>query len=210
MRHLPHFVPLAEASASTATPAVSRGGRPYFLFVGRLVKLKGVHTLIDAFRDYDAADLLIAGDGADADELKRAAADLEHIRFLGHVSPDRLRPLYAGARAVLVPSLAYETFGFVTLEALAQGAPVIATSHGAVGEFVRASGGGITYENRAGLIAALERLRADQALRDRLSVRGHQAFVERWSESPHLEAYFELIREAGALRDARVRARATS
>jgi glycosyltransferase involved in cell wall biosynthesis len=202
MRHLPHFVPLDEAtpSSSTLSPEGARD-RPYFLFVGRLVKLKGVHTLIEAFLSYDKADLVIAGDGADADELTRMAKGLEHVRFLGHVPPDRLRALYAGAQAVLVPSLAYETFGFVTLEALAQGTPVIATSKGAVGELVRSTGGGITYSNQEELVAAMERFRNDPSVRDQLGARGHRMFVEHWSEAPHLDRYFELIREAGALRD---------
>ena len=40
--------------------------RPFFLYAGRLEKLKGVHTLIEAFRLYGEADLLIAGEGSEA------------------------------------------------------------------------------------------------------------------------------------------------
>jgi glycosyltransferase involved in cell wall biosynthesis len=68
MHHLPYFLPLDEAAAPAPAPegeiAQLRAGRPYFLFVGRLVKLKGAQTLIEAFRRYDAADLVIAGDGS--------------------------------------------------------------------------------------------------------------------------------------------------
>ncbi len=198
MRHLPYFLPLEEATAPSAPGPVEgpRPGRPYFLFVGRLVKLKGAQTLIDAFRRYDAADLLIAGDGIYGDELERQAAGLDHVRFLGRVHPEALRALYAGATAVLVPSLVYETFGFITLEALAQRTPVIATELGAVGELARESGGGLTYRGEDELLAAMERLRTEPGLREELGERGHAAYVERWSEEPHLEQYLDAVAEA--------------
>jgi glycosyltransferase involved in cell wall biosynthesis len=198
MRHLPYFLPLDEATAPPPAEPVEgpRPGRPYFLFVGRLVKLKGAQTLIEAFRRYDAADLLLAGDGIYGDELRRQAEGLEHVRFLGRVHPDALRALYAGATAVLVPSLVYETFGFITLEALAQRTPVIATELGAVGELARESGGGLTYRGQEELVAAMERLRTEPGLRDELGERGYAAFVERWSEQPHVERYLDLVTEA--------------
>jgi glycosyltransferase involved in cell wall biosynthesis len=205
IRQLPYFLPLAKATAPAAPGPLEgpRPGRPYFLFVGRLVKLKGVHTLIDAFRRYSAADLLIAGDGVYGEELRQQAAGLDHVRFLGRVHPDRLRGLYAGATAVLVPSLVYETFGFITLEALAQRTPVIATTLGAVGELAEASGGGITYRTQDEMLAAMERIRTTPGLREELAQRGYAAFVERWSEEPHINAYMDAIEEARTRRAAR-------
>ena len=198
MRQLPYFLPFARATAPPPEGPVEgpRPGRPYFLFVGRLVRLKGAHTLIDAFRRYTSADLLIAGDGVYGGELRQQAAGLDHIRFLGRVHPDRLRGLYAGALAVLVPSLVYETFGFITLEALAQRTPAIATTLGAVGELADASGGGLTYRNEEELVAAMERLRGNPQLRKELGERGYRAYVERWSEEPHVNAYMDAIADA--------------
>jgi glycosyltransferase involved in cell wall biosynthesis len=200
MRHLPYFLPLDDRQEALVRPTAARPGRPYFLFVGRLVKLKGVQTLIEAFRRYDAADLLIAGDGVYGGTLREQAAALEHVRFLGRVHPDELKGLYAGATAVLVPSLVYETFGFITLEALAQRTPVIATELGAVGELARESGGGLTYKGEEELVEAMERLRTEPGLREQLGERGHAAFVERWSPEPHLDSYLGLIEQAGARR----------
>jgi glycosyltransferase involved in cell wall biosynthesis len=205
MRHLPYFLPLDESQEGAARPSPARPERPYFLFVGRLVKLKGVQTLIEAFRRYDAADLLIAGDGVYGDTLREQAAGLEHVRFLGRVHPDQLKGLYAGATAVLVPSLVYETFGFITLEALAQRTPVIATELGAVGELARESGGGLTYTGEDQLVEAMERLRTEPGLREQLGERGHAAFVERWSPEPHVQRYLDAIAEARERKDGVVR-----
>jgi len=161
------------------------------------------HTTAHVFRHYDTADLVIAGDGPLETELRRQAAGLEHVRFLGRVHPDALRALYADAVAVLVPSLAYETFGLIALEAFRQRTPVIGRDLGAVGEILGESGGGIAYETESELIEAMDRLRTDCAQRDELGGLGHAAFVARWSEEPHLEAYFDAIDEARNLQPTR-------
>jgi glycosyltransferase involved in cell wall biosynthesis len=200
MRRLPNFLPVAEVVPARSA-AVPR--RPYFLFVGRLVKLKGVQTLIETFRRYDGADLLIAGDGVYEQELRTQAAGLDHVQFLGRVGREELGELYANAIALLVPSLAYETFGVVALEAFAQATPVIAREHGAVPELVHESGGGFTYRTEGDLLEAMEALRQDPARRRELGERGYRGYVERWSEEPHVRAYFAAIDEARELRAGR-------
>ena len=204
MKRVPYFLP-----PSAGTPAAEErtepenDGRPYFLFVGRLVKIKGAQTLIEAFRTYDKADLLIAGDGVYERELREQAAGLDHVRFLGRVDRDRLRSLYAGASAALVSSLVFETFGLVALEAFAQRTPVIARDHGAVPELITESGGGFTYSSERELVEAMEALRRDPELRRELGERGYRGYLEHWSEEPHLRTYFEAIEEARELREGR-------
>ena len=103
-----------------------------------------------------------------------------------------------------MPSLVYETFGFITLESLAQRTPVVATELGAVGELARDSGGGLTYGSEDELVGALERLLSEPGLREELGERGHAAFLERWSEKPHSSATCRLIADARARRSAGV------
>jgi glycosyltransferase involved in cell wall biosynthesis len=198
MRRLPPFVPTTE-SAALSTTARRNGSRPYFLYVGRLEKLKGVQTLIDRFRTYRAADLVIAGDGDYVDELRRRAAGLDNVQFLGPVYGEELRTIYARALALIVPSIAYEAFGIVTLEAFAQGTPVIVRDLGATPEPVRESGGGFVYRTDEELGNAMESLRADPNLRAQLGARGQKAWREKWSEDAHVDAYFAAIEEARAL-----------
>ena len=193
MRHLPHFLPVRETAVAGE---VRSPGRPYFLFVGRLERLKGVDRLVELFRSYDAADLLIAGDGDQEGDLRRRAAGLRHVRFLGRVHPAELPALYAGAVALVVPSLGYEVFGLVLLEAFAQGTPAIVHDIGALPEVIGDSGGGFTYRTEEELLEAMERLRLDEALRADLGERGRAAWLERWSEEPHVALYLAAIEEA--------------
>ncbi|MGH2460604.1 MAG: glycosyltransferase family 4 protein [Chloroflexota bacterium] len=208
MRYLPHFLPVADLddAANSVEPGPPTTGRPYFLFVGRLTRLKGVQTLLDVFRQFDAADLLVAGHGDHADELRRQAADLPHVRFLGHRHPDELRRLYAGATALIVPSSGYEVFGLVVLEAFAQRTPVIVRDLGALPEPVRESGAGFTYQTADELLAAMRALTANPRLRQELGERGYRAHRDHWSDDAHLDGYFDAIREAGERRRSRLAA----
>jgi glycosyltransferase involved in cell wall biosynthesis len=197
MAHLPYFLPQQEA----VEPAGAE--RPYFLVVGRLERLKGVQTLIELFRGYDAADLVVAGEGTYGEELRRQASGLPHVRFLGSVPFYELQALYAGATALLVPSIGYETFGIVTLEAFAQRTPAIVRDLGALPEAVTDSGGGFTYRTDAELLEAMEALRTKPELRAELGELGYRGYLDHWSEEPHLRRYFDVIAEA---REARLAA----
>jgi glycosyltransferase involved in cell wall biosynthesis len=196
MRLLPQFVPLGEVSDEHAPDSTER---PYFLFVGRLERLKGVQVLLDVFSTFRDADLVVAGEGTFGAELRRRAAGLDHVRFLGHVDAPRLASLYAGATALLIPSIGYETFGMVGVEAMARGTPVIVNDLGALPELVEASGGGLVYRAPAELVSAMRQLLGDAELRERLGGRGRAAWRELWSDAPHVEGYLAAVAEARAL-----------
>jgi glycosyltransferase involved in cell wall biosynthesis len=195
VRRLPHFVPAFDGGTASANGT----GRPYFLYAGRLEKLKGVQTLIERFRARDDADLVIAGDGGYVGELRRLARGLGNVRFLGNVHPQALAGLYANAVALLVPSIGYEAFGLVVLEAFAQRTPVIVRDLGALPEPVLESGGGFVYRTDAELEEAMARLLAKPELRAELGARGHAAWAEWWTEQQHVDGYFAAIEEARSL-----------
>ena len=88
---------------------------------------------------------------------------------------------------MLVPSLVYETFGLIALEAFAQRTPVIVRDLGAPPEVVADSGGGFTYRTQDELVEAMERLRTIPPLRAELGSRGYEAWRRLWSEDAHLE-----------------------
>ena len=204
---IPYFVPRPEVDLQNdprndkySQGEVSPHPRPYFLFVGRLEKLKGVQNLIQTFRSYDKADLLIAGDGSYETELREQAQGLEHVKFLGRVQYDDLQKLYRNAIAQLFSSIGYETLGIVLLEAFLQNTPVIVNNLGAPVEIVEKSGGGLIYENEAELVDAMERLRTDQGLRARLGESGRDAYYRYWTPEAYMHKYFGLIDSLAAER----------
>ena len=196
IRQMPYFLP--EPAESETTHANDPPERPYFLFVGRLEYIKGVQNLIPAFADRPQYDLLIAGDGEYGDDLKKQAAGVPNIKFLGRLDQARLRELYRGAVALVVPSICYETFGIIIIEAFSLKTPVIVNDLGALPEVVEDSGGGIIYRNQDELTAAMAKLAADPALRNDLGMKGYSAFLKFWNEEAHMERYLGMIEEIGS------------
>jgi glycosyltransferase involved in cell wall biosynthesis len=207
MIHLPIFyprpVPLRDAQEAP------NAGRPYFLFAGRLEKIKGVQITIPVFRGLPEVDLLIAGTGDFESELRLMAAGAANIRFLGHVDHTRLQALYRGAIATVVPSLCYETFALIVAESFSAATPVVAYAQSSVEELVRTHGGGLLYRIPDELRAAILELRTNQTLRERLGHEGRVAYETEFAEEAFLSRYVSVTRtlldqkRAGVVADAR-------
>ncbi len=195
MEVLPCFLPEApEHSDSGGGPRPH--SRPYFLFVGRLEQIKGVQDVLPAFRGDGETDFLIAGDGEYREELQARAAGMPRVKFLGRIPSDDLARYYRHAVALIVPSVCFETFGIILLEAFKQSTPVIARRLGPFPEIVTESGGGELFETSEELSAAMDRLHSNPAYRDRLSRAGHEAFRTRWNDRVVVPRYLEIVRVA--------------
>ena len=194
--HLPNFVPAMDGA--TPAPEEHDDGRmpeeEYFLFVGRLEKLKGLQALIPVFR-HRRAKLVIAGIGSYEPRLRQLAEGSVNIQFLGHVAGRQLQALYRLAVAVIVPSICMEIFPLVIIEAFRQKTPAIVRNLGGLPEIIEESGGGFVYDTEEELAAALDRLLADPSCRRELGLRGYRAYQQRWTADAHLEGYFSLICE---------------
>ncbi|MFQ5678562.1 MAG: glycosyltransferase family 4 protein [Gemmatimonadota bacterium] len=209
MKVWPYFLPDdVDESDRRALPkpgAVAPGGvgvravnaRPYFLFVGRLERIKGLHDVLPVFRNLAGADLLVAGTGSYQSVLRREAPP-HRVRFLGHMPPESLQRLYREAIALIVPSLCYETFGLILIEAFRNGTPVLARDIGPFREIAEASGGAELFRTREELAEAMRRLMDDPDHRARLAEAGRRAFHAHWSESVVVPEYLRLLHAAAA------------
>lgn len=132
----PHFTD--DPGARAIPPSQSEE----LLYVGRVDASKGVLTAIQAFQQAAIPDLAltIVGDGPDRVALEQETD--ARVRFTGWLDPAEVRQRMKGARALLFPSLWYETFGLSLIEAMAAGLPVVASRLGAIPE-VLGSGTGL-------------------------------------------------------------------
>lgn len=106
---------------------------------------------------------------------------------------DKLWSFYRNAVAVVVPSLCYDIFPLVVIEAFTQATSAIVRDLGGMPEFIEESGGGYAYRTDAELSAAMNRLLQDTQHRNVLGQRGYRAYREKWSEEVHVERYLALI-----------------
>jgi len=202
MEVVPYFLPDVEAGSREpgAVPDTSPHDRPYFLFVGRLEKIKGLDDVIPTFARFDRADLLIAGDGEYAGTLRELAAGNPRVKFLGRVAPEALSRYYRHAAALLVPSVCFETFGIIIIEAFRQGTPVVARRIGPFPEIIERAAAGDLFETTAELEAALHRYLDDPERRARLGRLAHSAFQANWSESAVVPRFLDVVERASGRR----------
>lgn len=187
---LPYFVP--EQMADAAPGRWGRDGRPYVAAAGRLVDEKGFDELLAAMERLPDVDLVLAGSGPAEATLRARAGGLPNVRFAGLLDEGGIRRLFAGALAVVVPSLFWETFGYVVAEASAAGTPVILRDRGPLAEHA-APLGAPTFGDPGGLAAEIERLAGDPELRGRLAETARRVAAERWGESDHISRYVGLV-----------------
>lgn len=197
MAVVPYFLPDAPSNeAATARPQE----RPYFLFVGRLEKIKGLQDVIPVFQEYEKADLVVVGAGEYEAALKSLAAENPRVKFLGRKAPEEIAQYYEHSEALIVPSLCYETFGIIIIEAFRAGAPVIARRLGPFPEIVEACDGGLMFETQDELVAALDAIVASPDRRRALASKARQGFDRYWSEGVVIDRYFSELRAAAELR----------
>ncbi len=131
-----------EPTVSRSEAPTRRDGSRRLLFVGTLIPEKGVHVLVEAFREAagraDGLSLTLVGGGPEAyvARLRQAAEGLP-VRFLGRLERAALLEVYASHDTLAFPSLWDEPFAVVPLEAMAMGLAVIASSAGGTPEAVR-------------------------------------------------------------------------
>jgi glycosyltransferase involved in cell wall biosynthesis len=162
-------------------------GRPYVLTVATLEPRKNLGALIDAYALLDDSDLALAVVGASGwgsqPELDRAG-----IIRLGYTPPNELAALYRGASVVVYPSR-YEGFGMPVIEAMACGAPVVASAHASLDE---ASGDAAVRADPLDPDALAEAIRRAVADRASLVARGREhaaQFTWEANARAHLDAW---------------------
>jgi len=133
----------------------------FALYAGRLSEEKGVRLLPALARGIAPTPLVVAGGGPLAGWLADQAN--AGLRLLGHLGPQGLAAVRARARAVVVPSLFPETFGYAVAEAQLDARAVIASRIGALGELVEHEVTGLLVPpgDDAALVAAARRTLAE-------------------------------------------------
>lgn len=186
---LPNFAP------AFLEAMVPREGlpRPGFLYVGRVTASKGIDRLAALFADRPQYDLRIIGDGDLLAPLQARFAGQPNVIFLGRQAQSDLAGHYRAATALMLPSLAPETFGLTTIEAFSQATPAIVRDAGGAGEAVEHGRTGFVYVRDSDCLAAMDRLAGDPALRAAMGLAARAAFDARFREADHIAAYLAQI-----------------
>jgi glycosyltransferase involved in cell wall biosynthesis len=181
----------------------------FLLYVGTIEPRKNLLTLVRAFNEILRTtqlrpQLVIAGKKGwlsdDLDAYIKASGAADRILFTGYVTDDELCALYSSCRAFVYPSL-YEGFGLPPLEAMACGAPVIASDIGSIRETVGEAARLIAPLDVNALARSIVRLLEDDGERRHLSLAGLQRAAKfSWERTARSirEVYDEALRRTRA------------
>jgi glycosyltransferase involved in cell wall biosynthesis len=128
-------------------PGAGDGRGRFALFVGRLTSEKGLRTLIESWRQVTPRlPLKIVGDGPLADSVSQAARDIPGLEWLGRQPQYKVMELMKAAVILIVPSVWYECFPMIVVEALASGLPVIASNIGSLSSIIENGRTGLHFD----------------------------------------------------------------
>jgi glycosyltransferase involved in cell wall biosynthesis len=187
-------------------PNVPRDG--YVLFLGTLEPRKNLDVLLDAYallaRTSRPAPRLVIAGGATPDAqlwIDRITSQplRERVLYKGYVAHDEREALYAGARALVLPSLD-EGFGLPVLEAMSAGVPVVTSNRGSLPEVSGAAGVLLDPHDAPAWAATLERLAGDTPWATDLACAGLErarAFTWDKAAAQLRQGYLDAVRRRG-------------
>jgi glycosyltransferase involved in cell wall biosynthesis len=140
--HIPNFVEPEKFQ-------VSDESEEYFVYVGRLVPIKGLITLLQAMKKVKTSmRLLLLGDGPQRDILEQVSEEsgLHNVYFLGQLEFQELIRVVSLAKFNILPSEVYENCPMSVLESMAMGKPVIGSNIGGIPELISDGVDGLLFE----------------------------------------------------------------
>ena len=183
-------------------PQPGPGDGNYAIFVGRLSPEKGIATILAAWQKLgNLLPLRIVGDGPEAENVRKAAANNSSIQWLGRKPMEEVLELVGNASFLVFPSLWYEGQPKVLLESFAKGTPVLASRLGSMIELVDEENGLLFNPGDANdLAAAVSRILSDpDSLKDkRRGVR--RRFEDAFTADRNYDNMLEVYRKAVANR----------
>jgi len=169
----------------------------FILYIGRLVKQKGIFTLVEAMARVSLPNppLYIVGDGEERKELELMVTRLglqNRIKILGAKWGSEVQKLIRESMFIVIPSEWYDNLPLVLCQAYAMAKPVIASSINGIPEYVENEVDGLLFQpgNAQELAKCIERLISDSSLLAKMSVNARRKAEEMFD----FQAYWNKLR----------------
>lgn len=190
---------LAPAVKERTVPLAPVSESPMILYVGQLIRGKGVDLLLRALKrvssDFQA---ILVGTGNAEGRLRALCAELElngRVHFRGWMNHAAVGSLYAQARVVVVPSRWPEPFGMIGLEAMHHARPVVAFDVGGIVDWLAdgVTGFLVPEQNIVALAEAIERLLVDSELATVLGENGSVRVHKHFSFAQYIDRLLQVL-----------------
>ena len=173
----------------------------------KVMRWKGQHVLLEALSHIDLATWTVNFVGPPVETeyyeecVKKARSISKNIHFLGFIPECDLRKLYGKAAIFVCPSIGFEAFGVVNIEAMSSGCAVIGTQNGGIPEIIEDGKNGVlvTPNDPLPLAEGLIRLMDDEVLRRRLGENARRSVLKRFTYRGHVEDLIKIYKKHGML-----------
>lgn len=166
------------------------------LFVGRLILIKGIYSLLDALASSKLIKkAILIGDGPEKENIEYKLEQLnlrEKVKILSNVTDEKLLEFYNSSKILVFPSYAKEGMGLTMLEAGSCGCVLIVSNCCSMPEFLKHGDNGFLFEpnNSKQLVERIDQCLLDEALRNKLSNKASSDIKSAWTnEIKVLELY---------------------
>ena len=172
------------------------GARKGALFVGRLSREKGIYTLLEAWQRLEIP-LRIAGDGPLMSEVSQKGVS-SIITLLGSIASNQVADEMLKALFLVMPSVWYEGFPMVLVEAFAHGLPVIASRLGSMAEIVEDGVTGLHFEagNADDLAAKVKWMHEHPDECRRMGENARKVYEEKYTPERNYEMLMDIYQQA--------------
>lgn len=158
----------------------------YFVFIGRLDRLKGIDLIIESWKDIKDARLFVLGDGPLKKELETyiISNGIHNIKLLGFIKREEAFEIIKKAKAVIMASQCYEGFPMTIVESFSLGVPVIAGNVGNLGSIITHNENGVLfkYDDKGDLKEKVKMLINDKDINEKISEGAFKTFIENYDD----------------------------
>lgn len=174
--------------------------KPLLIYVGRLSNEKRLELIAPVLKQLPGVRLAFVGSGPAEARLRKLFRDTDTV-FTGYMAGADLAAAYASADLFVFPSDT-ETLGFVAMESMASGVPVVAADAGGIPDVIKDGETGLLFRpgDADHLLAQVRSLLADAGRREELA-RNARADMEQWSWRSSTERLVEFYRLAATVKE---------
>jgi glycosyltransferase involved in cell wall biosynthesis len=158
----------------------------YVGYMGRISPEKGVKVLIEAARKLPDIEFRIAGDPSPMPSLSESKP--ANVKFIGWCDKNKVKQFYQHCRFIVIPSVCFEVFPTVAIEAMSFGLPVIGSRIGGIPEAIEAGITGALFEpgNSSDLANKIRSFWNDIDLCNQMGKMGRSRVIEKHSEEAYI------------------------
>lgn len=178
--------------------------RNYFLYLGRIDKLKGIDLILKAWKNIKEEQLYVVGKGPFQKEAEKYILEnnIKNVKLLGFKNKSEVKKIISNSKALIMASQWYEGFPMTVVESFSLGVPVISGDIGNMSEIIQHEINGLLYkyDNYEELIKQIQRIKNNDLL-NKLSIGARKTFCNKYNKEKNYIILMKIYNTVGEINE---------